>query len=160
MLSAEQLMKATQEHFEAEAQLDVDWVCSTVTEHASYEVVAPFYADDPLRKGVSTEGRQAVRELWHGALQLFERYEIRCDEHDMIIIPERSMVFAQVHISVTPKEPFEGFPAGRAISYKVGALCRFDDDGKLASETVFGSMPTVLMGLRRMREFLARQQPA
>lgn len=157
MLTIEQLKKATMEHFEAEAKLDVDRVCDTVTEYAEYEVVAPFYADDPQRKGVATEGRAAVRELWDGALHRFSHYKIRCDEEDLVIIPERNMVFAQVHIAVTPMDDFEGFPAGKPISYKTGALCLFDDKGKLAKETVFGSMPTVLLGLRRMREFLVER---
>lgn len=157
MLTAEQLKLATLEHFEAEAKLDVDWVCDTVTEHAEYEVVAPFYADDPLRKGKATEGRAAVRELWTGALQTFKHYSIECKEDELLIVPERNMVFAQVRIAVTPMEDFEGFPAGKPFSYKVGALCVFDDKGKLAKETVFGSMPTVLMGLRRMRDFIANK---
>ncbi len=154
MLSAEQLKKATLEHFEAEAQLDVDWVCDTVSEHAEYEVVAPFYADDPQRKGISTEGKAAVRELWQGALERFSTYAIECREDEILIIPERNTVFAQVRISVTPANDFEGFPAGKPLSYKTGALCVFDDTGKLIKETVFGSMPTVLLGLRRMRDFL------
>lgn len=154
MLTAETLKKAMLDHFEAEAQLDVDWVCDTVAENAEYEVVAPFYADDPQRKGVATEGKQAVRELWQGALERFQEYSIECREDEMLIMPERNMVFAQVHISVTPIDDFEGFPAGKAISYRTGALCVFDDEGKLAKETVFGSMPTVMMGLGRMREFL------
>ena len=160
MLSREQLMQATLDHFEAEARLDVDWVCDTVTEHAEYEVVAPFYADDPERKGVATEGRKAVRELWDGALQRFAHYHIECGKDDLLIIPERNMVFAQVRIAVTPKEDFEGFPAGKAIHYKTGALCLFDDNGKLTKETVFGSLPTVILGLRRMRDFLQRGVPA
>lgn len=154
MLTYDQLKKATMEHFEAEAQLDVDRVCDTVTEHAQYEVVAPFYADDPQRKGVATEGRHAVRELWDGALQRFARYQIECREDELLVIPERNMVFAQVRIAVTPKEDFEGFAAGKPIHYKTGALCVFDDNGKLCKETVFGSMPTVILGLRRMRDFL------
>lgn len=160
MLTHEQLIKATLEHFEAEARLDVDWVCDTVTERAEYEVVAPFYADDPLRKGVSTEGREAVRALWQGALQRFARYEIQCGKEDLLIFPERNTVFAQVCISVTPMEDFEGFPAGKAISYKVGALCLFDDHGKLTRETVYGSMPTVLLGLRRMRDYISADATA
>lgn len=158
MLSIEQLKKATLEHFEAESALDVDWVCDTVTDGAEYEVVAPFYADDPQRMGVATEGRSAVRALWSGALQRFARYQIECREEELVLIPERNTVFAQVRIAVTPKEDFEGFPAGRPISYKTGALCVFDDNGKLAKETVFGSMPTVLLGLRRMRDFLAQSE--
>jgi hypothetical protein len=157
MLAAEQLKKATLEHFAAESALDVDWVCDTVAHGAAYEVVAPFYADDPQRRGMATEGKQAVRDLWQGALDHFSDYRIECLEDELLIVPERSMVFAQVLIAVTPKQDFEGFPAGKPISYKVGALCEFDADGKLSRETVFGSMPTVLKGLRRMREHLASQ---
>jgi hypothetical protein len=154
MLTPEQLKRATLEHFAAESQLDVDWVCDTVAAHANYEVVAPCYDDDPQAMGRATVGKQAVRELWQGALDRFAEYRIECLEDELLIVPEQAMVFAQVRIAVTPKEDFEGFPAGKPISYKVGALCHFDAQGKLARETVFGSMPTVLMGLRRMREFL------
>lgn len=156
MLSSEQLKKAALEHFEAEAQLDVDWVCDTVSDHAEYEVVAPCYADDPQRKGVSTEGRKAVRELWQGALERFTDYKVDVGEDDLITFPERNMVFAQVRVAVTPREDFEGFPAGKAISYKASAMCHFNDEGKLIKETVFGSIPTILMGLRRMREFIGK----
>ena len=154
MLSAEQMKKAALEHFEAEAQLDVDWICDTVSDNAEYEVVAPWYNDDPLRKGMSTEGRKAVRELWQGALETFAHYHIECREDEMLVVAERNMVFAQVRITVTPKQDFEGLPGGKPFSYKAGALCTFDESGKLCKETVFGSMPTVLMGLRRMREFV------
>lgn len=157
MLTAEQLKRAAQEHFEAEAALDVDWVCDTVAADASYEVVAPCYAEDGRRKGQRTIGRSHVRDLWTGALETFSNYVIECREDEMIILPERSMVFAQVRIAVTPKEEFEGFPAGKPISYKVGALVEFDQEGKLSKETVYGSIPTVLAGLRRMREHLREQ---
>ena len=157
MLTAEQLKRAAQEHFEAEAALDVDWVCETVATDASYEVVARCYADDAGRKGQRTEGRGHVRALWTGALETFSDYRIECREEEMIVLPERMTVFAQVRIAVTPKEEYEGFPAGKPISYKVGALVEFDAQGKLAKETVFGSIPTVLAGLRRMREYLREQ---
>ena len=98
-----------------------------------------------------------MRALWTGALETFSDYRIECREEEMIVLPERMTVFAQVRIAVTPKEEYEGFPAGKPISYKVGALVEFDAQGKLAKETVFGSIPTVLAGLRRMREYLREQ---
>ena len=155
MLSEAQLKKHLQDHFDAERQRAVDRIVDTISEDAEYHVVGPHYPDDPVRKKATAEGREAVRELWINYFSKFSSYDIECSEEDMLALPERNMVWAQVRITATPAVDFEGFPAGKPFCYRTAALCHFDDNGRLTNETVYGSLGQVLMDFRRMREFLA-----
>ncbi len=155
MLTPAQLKQALKEHFDAEAARDVDWICDTVTEDAEYHVIGPYYPDDPVKKKATAQGREAVRQLWINYFDSFSSYTIKCDEADMFPIADTNLIFARVSITATPKRDFEGFPAGKPFCYKTGALCEFNDQGKLSMETVFGSLGQVLFDFRRMREFLA-----
>lgn len=154
MLTHVQLKKALADHFDAERRRDVDSIVDTLAADAVYHVVGPHYPDDPLRQHATAEGREAVRQLWVKYFRKFSSYQIECGEDDMLAWPERNIVFAQVQITATPAEDFEGFPAGKPFCYRTGALCHFDDSGRLTHETVFGSLGQVLMDFRRMREFL------
>jgi len=158
MLTPVQLKKALKEHFDAELARDVQWICDTVTEDAEYHVIGPCYPDDPVKKKATAQGREAVRQLWINYFKNFSSYAIQCEEKDMFPLAgenNENLIFARVSITATPANDFEGFPAGKPFSYKTGALCTFDDHGKLTMETVFGSLGQVLMDFRRMREFLA-----
>jgi hypothetical protein len=157
MLSEAQLKRHLQDHFDAERARDVDWIVDTISEHAEYYVVGPHYPDDPVRKKATAEGREAVRQLWINYFSKFSSYDIQCREEDMLAFPERNIVWAQVSITATPAQDFEGFPAGKPFCYRTAALCHFDDDGKLTKETVYGSLGQVLMDFRRMRDFLAER---
>lgn len=155
MLTPEQLKKALKEHFDAEAARDVQWICDTVTQDAEYHVIGPFYPDDPVKKKATAQGREAVRQLWINYFESFSEYAIECPESEMFPIAGTNLIFARVSITATPAHDFEGFPAGKPFCYRTGALCEFNDEGKLTMETVFGSLGQVLFDFRRMREFLA-----
>ena len=155
MLTPEQLKKALKEHFDAEAARDVQWICDTVTQDAEYHVIGPYYPDDPVKKKATAQGREAVRQLWINYFENFAEYAIECPESEMFPIADTNLIFARVSITATPSHDFEGFPAGKPFCYRTGALCEFNDEGKLIMETVFGSLGQVLFDFRRMREFLA-----
>lgn len=150
-----ELKALLREHFEAEAQRDVDWVMRTVAEDCEYNVIGPHYPDDPKRSsGKTADGREAVGNLWRTYYQKFSSYEIDCSEDDMWAFPEEGLVVARVRITATPAEDFQGFPSGKPFKYQTGALCWFDENGAMTREMVFGSLGQVLMDLGRMREFL------
>lgn len=158
MLNEKKLKELLHEHFEAEAQRDVDWIKRTVSHDCEYEVIGPYYPDDPVKKAKTAEGREAVGQLWENYYRKFSSYEIECDDDDMIAWPDKNLVFARVRIRATPAEDFEGFPAGKPFRYQTGALCWFNDGGEMTKEMVFGSLGQVLMDLRRMREYLAESE--
>ena len=160
MLTEAQLKRIMKEHFDAEAARDVDWICDTVTEDCVYNVIGPWYPDDPVKRGPSAQGREAVRQLWINYFNTFSDYSIVCPEEEMVAFPEQRMVMARVKITATPNEDFEGFPAGKAFCYNTCALCGFDENGKMTYETVYGSLGQVLYDFRRMREFLAEESAA
>ena len=157
MLTEAQLKAAAKEHFAAEEARDVEWIGRTVAENVEYIVLEPGYSDDPLRAPGAAEGnttgRQAVKDLWTNYYEIFHNHRILCRDEDMYVIPDRNLVFCNVRITATPTQDFEGFPANKEFSYTVGALCAYNDEGKMTRETVYGSMGRVLMGLRRMREW-------
>lgn len=155
MLTEKQLKDALKEHFDAEARRDIPGILDTVTDDIEYHVIGPYYPDDPVKKTATAQGREAVRRLWETYYSKFLSYQIECPEEEMLVWPERGLVFAQVRITATPAVDFEGFPAGKPFRYRTGALCAFDDNGKMTSETVYGSLGQVLVDFRRMREFLA-----
>lgn len=157
MLTEQELKTAARIHFEAEAARDVDMIADTVDDHVEYHVVSPFYPDDP-RAEHKISGKQAVRDLWTGYYELFGHHHIECLEDEMITFPEKGLVFCNVRITTTPSQDFEGFPAGKPFSYTVGAMCSYNEAGKMTSETVYGSMGKVLGGIRRMHDFLAEEQ--
>ncbi len=154
MLTEQRLKSLMTEHFEAEAQRDVDWIKRTVSQDCEYEVIGPYYPDDPVKKAKTADGRAAVGALWEKYFQKFSSYEIDCPEDQMLAWPELRVVFAQVRIRATPAQDFMGFPGGKPFCYQTGALCWFNDAGEMTREKVFGSLGQVLMDLQRMREFL------
>lgn len=154
MLTEQRLKELLREHFDAEAQRDVQWIKDTVSLDCEYNVIGPYYPDDPVKKAKTADGREAVGRLWENYYRKFSSYQIDCGEDDMIAWPEQGLIFAQVRITATPAEDFEGFPAGKPFCYQTGALCWFDDNGEMTREKVFGSLGQVLMDLRRMRDFL------
>jgi len=160
MLTSKKLKELLREHFDAEQQRDVQWIKDTVSHDCEYEVIGPYYPDDPIKKGKTAEGREAVGALWENYFRKFSSYEIECGEEDMIAMPEEGLVFAKVSITATPAEDFEGFPAGKPFKYRTGALCWFDESGEMTKEMVFGSLGQVLIDLRRMRDFLAEPAAA
>ena len=158
MLTPAQLKKALKEHFDAEAARDVPWIVDTVTDDCEYHVIGPYYPDDPVRKKAAAQGREAVRQLWINYFSNFSSYQIVCPEEEMFPIAGTNLIFARVSITATPVNEMDGFPAGKPFCYRTGALCEFDDQGKMTMETVFGSLGQVLMDFRRMREFLAESR--
>jgi hypothetical protein len=154
MLTEQRLKELLREHFDAEAQRDVQWIMDTVSHDCEYNVIGPFYPDDPIKKGKTADGRAAVGALWENYYRKFASYEIDCPDENMIAWPEQGLIFANVNITATPKVDFEGFPAGKPFCYQTGALCWFDENGEMTREKVFGSLGQVLMDLRRMRDFL------
>jgi len=159
MLTDQQLKTLLRAHFDAEAARDVQWIKNTVSADCEYEVIGPYYPDDPVKKAKNAEGREAVGRLWENYFRKFQSYQIECGEDDMFTWPEQGLVFARVSITATPAEDFEGFPAGKPFCYRTGALCWFDAKGEMTKEMVFGSLGQVLMDLRRMRDFLAQAEP-
>lgn len=159
MLTDGKLKELLRDHFEAERQRDVQWIKDTVAHDCEYEVIGPYYPDDPVKKAKNAEGREAVGKLWETYFSKFSSYEIECDYDQCITVPEQGLIFAQVRITATPAQDFEGFPGGKPFSYQTGALCWFDEGGEMTREKVFGSLGQVLMDLRRMRDFLA-EMPA
>ena len=93
------------EHFEAEAQRDVDWVMRTVAEDCEYNVIGPHYPDDPKQSsGKTADGREAVGNLWRTYYQKFSSYEIDCTEDDMWAFPEEGLVVAR-RVGSPPPRP-------------------------------------------------------
>jgi hypothetical protein len=158
MLTPAQLKKALKEHFDAEAARDVQWICDTVTEDCEYHVIGPWYPDDPLKKKAAAQGREAVRQLWIKYFSNFSSYKIECPEEEMFPIADSNLIFARVSITATPVNAIGDFPAGKPFCYRTGALCEFNDQGKMTMETVFGSLGQVLIDFDRMREFLAESR--
>ena len=157
MLTEKRLKALMTEHFEAEARRDVEWIKRTVSHDCEYEVIGPYYPDDPVKKAKTADGRDAVGQLWEKYFQKFSSYEIDCPEDNMLAWPQQNVVFAQVRIRATPAVEFEGFPAGKPFCYQTGARCWFNDAGEMTREKVFGSLGQVLMDLRRMRDFLGTE---
>ena len=155
MLTEMKLKELLREHFDAEAQRDVEWIKRTVSIDCEYEVIGPYYPDDPVKKAKTADGRAAVGQLWENYFSKFSSYEIDCPFENMLAWPEQNVIFAQVRIRATPAVDFEGFPAGKSFCYQTGALCWFNDQGEMTREKVFGSLGQVLMDLRRMRDHLA-----
>jgi steroid delta-isomerase-like uncharacterized protein len=157
MLSAARLRELAEEHFVAENSRDVQAIVDTVADEVEYHVKSPSYPDDHEPFGV-TSGADGVRHLWENMYETFTDYQIVLD--DVLAWPERNQALALVTITATPKEEFEGLPAGRPFRYSVAALCDYDEDGKMTRETVYGNMAIVLWGIRRMRAFLDSEQTA
>jgi len=155
MLTEKQLMAAAKEHFAAEDARDLARLARTVSDDVEYLVREPYYPDDP---GAITkrQGQGAVLDLWSGYYERFDAIRIECEEEDMVAFPGRNLVFCNVKILATPNQDFFGFPAGKPIRSLVGALCKFNDDGKMTSEAVYGDMGAVLTGVARMRAFLGK----
>jgi hypothetical protein len=158
MLTEARLKSLMHEHFDAEAARDVQWIKNTVSHDCEYEVIGPYYPDDPVKKAKTAEGREAVGQLWENYFRKFAAYQIVCGDEDMFAWPEQGLVFARVSITAIPAEDFEGFPAGKPFCYRTGALCWFDESGAMTKEMVFGSLGQVMMDMRRMREFLAESK--
>jgi hypothetical protein len=158
LLTEQKLKQLMREHFDAEQQRDIQWIKDTVSHDCEYNVIGPFYPDDPVKKSKTADGREAVGKLWENYFRKFASYQIDCGEDDMIAIPEQGLVMAQVRITATPAIDFEGFPAGKPFRYETGALCWFNDEGEMTREKVYGSLGQVLMDLRRMRDFLAESR--
>lgn len=159
MLTESQLKALMHAHFEAEEKKDIPWIKRTVSADCEYEVIGPYYPDDPVKKGKTADGREAVGQLWENYFRKFSSYEIDCPDENMLAWPEKNLVFAQVRIRATPAIDFEGFPAGKPFCYQTGALCWFNDHGEMTREKVFGSLGQVLMDLRRMRDHLESSEP-
>lgn len=153
MLTEQQLKAAAKKHFDAEDARDLDLIVETVSEDVEYLVREPYYPDDD--QAITRRfGQGAVRDLWSGYYDRFDSIKIECLEEEMVAFPERGLVFCHVKILATPNQDFFGFPAGKAIRSMVGAMCQFNDEGKMTSETVYGDMGAVLNGVARMREYL------
>jgi hypothetical protein len=160
MLDDKRLKSLLREHFDAEAARDVQWIKKTVAQDCEYEVIGPYYPDDPVKKAKNAEGREAVGQLWENYFRKFRSYQIECGEESMYTWPEQGLVFAKVSITAIPAEDFEGFPAGKPFCYRTGALCWFNELGEMTKEMVFGSLGQVLLDLRRMHDFLAESATA
>jgi predicted ester cyclase len=157
MLTAERLREIVEEHFAAENSRDVQAIVDTVDDHVEYHVKSPSYPDDSTPFGV-TSGSDGVRKLWENMYDTFTDYRIVLD--DVLTYPDRNQAFALVTITATPKEEFEGLPAGKPFRYSVAALCDYNDEGLMTRETVYGNMAIVIWGLRRMHQFLDSQEKA
>ena len=66
-----------------------------------------------------------------------------------------SMSFVMLQITAVPVAEWNGLPAGEPIRWFPSAVCVFDDNGHMLSETVYGSFPPIMDGYRRVQEFLA-----
>lgn len=160
MLDDKRLKRLLRDHFDAEAARDVPWIKNTVSQDCEYEVIGPYYPDDPVKKAKNAEGREAVGQLWENYFRKFQSYHIKCGEENMNTWPEEGLVFARVSITATPAEDFEGFPAGKPFCYRTFALCWFNDQGEMTKEMVYGSMGQILFDLRRMHDHLAESTSA
>ena len=155
MLTQEQLRRAVKEHFAAENHRDVGEILDTASREIEYHVLGPHYPEDATITHVTASGYEELRQLWENYYRTFSSYQADCDDGEMIVIPERNLVFAQVRITATPAAEFEGLPAGRPFRSYSGAILEFDDHAKLIRETVYGSLGQIIMNLRRMREMAA-----
>lgn len=154
MLTEQQLKMAAKNHFDAEEARDIDWIARTVTEDVYYLVASPWYPDDPAAAESRISGRQAVCDLWEGYFERFNEIQLSAPLEKMIAFPDKNLVFCHLDIRATPIDDFEGFPGGKPWCSEVAALCVFNDDSVMISETVYGDVGKVMLGLGRMREFL------
>ena len=115
MLTEMKLKQLLREHFDAEAARDVSWIKDTVSVDCEYEVIGPYYPDDPVKKAKTAEGREAVGQLWENYFRKFSSYQIECGESDMLAWPEQGLVFGRVSITATPGRGLRGFPGRQAV---------------------------------------------
>jgi hypothetical protein len=148
-LNAEELEAAVREHVRAEGARDLEAVRRTLDEDVEYRIMTPAYADDPSPYGTFHSAATYLK-MWENLYATFSTYDIEI--LDVLINVEHRRAWITLRVTATPIEDWNGLPAGKPMSWWPAAICEFDEDGIMLSETVWGSLPPFLEGFHRMRD--------
>jgi SnoaL-like domain len=151
-LTRSQLEAAVYEHMRAERERDMDALREQLDEDVEYLIKTPAHPDDPTPHG-HFAGSETYIGMWERLYTIFATYEIEID--DIVLDTERGQAFVMLQITAVPGAEWNGLPAGEPIRWYPAAVCVFDDDGHMLSETVYGSFPPIMDGYRRVQAFLA-----
>ena len=145
------LEDAVLEHMRAERERDMDALREQLHEDVDYVIKTPAHPDDPTPHGHFV-GAETYIAMWERLYRIFSTYDIEIE--DVVVNTERAQAFVRLKITAVPVEEWNGLPAGEPICWWPSAICEFDENGHMLSETVYGSFPPIMDGYRRVREYL------
>jgi hypothetical protein len=148
---------AVREHMRAERDRDMDALRVQLHEDVDYFIKSPAVVGDPTPHGHFI-GRETYISMWERLYTIFSSYDIEIE--DTVLDPERGHALVRLQITAVPVAEWRGLPAGQAVRWWPAAVCAFDEDGRMLSETVYGSFPPTMDGYDRMREYARTGQPA
>jgi steroid delta-isomerase-like uncharacterized protein len=135
-----QRLRLVEEHVGFENRHDVDGVLGTFG-------AAAFYNDEPWRD--SRVGRRAVQAYYESVMQALPDMHIEVLRRH--VTDDR--VILEVRIQGTHLGPWRGLPAtGRRVDVPLCGIYEFDEDDRLAGETIYYDRATVLQQLGVFRE--------
>jgi hypothetical protein len=149
-LSAAAIRAAVDEHMRAESERDMGFLRHQLVDDVDYVIKSPCHPNDPTPYGHFV-GSATYIDMWDRLHEIFSRYAIEIE--DTIVLEERQAAFVRLRITATPREEWNGLPAGEPVCWFPAAICEFDDRGHMTRETVWGSLPPILAGYGRTREF-------
>ena len=155
-ITRSQLEAAVLEHMRAERERDMDALREQLDENVDYLIRTPAHAEDPTPHG-HFSGSETYVSMWERLYTIFSSYEIEIE--DIALDTERGQAFVRLCITAVPQVEWNGIPAGEPIQWWPAAVCVFDDDGHMLSETVYGSFPPIMDGYRRVQQYLAERGP-
>ena len=153
-LTRDEILEAVNEHMRAESERDMGFLRHQLEEDVDYVIKSPCHPDDPTPFGHFV-GSETYISMWDALHEIFSRYAIEIE--DTIVLEERQAAFVRLRITATPKEDWNGLPAGEPICWFPAAICEFTDDGHMLRETVWGSLPPTLAGYHRTQAFHAER---
>jgi hypothetical protein len=148
------LRDAVLEHMRAECERDMDALRVQLHEEVDYLIRTPAHPEDPTPHGHFV-GSETYIAMWERLYTIFEQYDI--EVLDLFVDPAQGRAFIQLQITATPFEAWRGLPAGEPVRWWPSAICVFDPDGHMLSETVFGSFPPIMDGYERALAYNAEK---
>jgi hypothetical protein len=151
-LTYDELETAVAEHMRAERERDLDFLGEQLVPDVEYVIKTVSNPDDPTPYGTFI-GAETYLNMWRRLYTIFASYEIEIE--DTVLDPSRGLAFVRLQVTAVPVREWNGLPAGRPVRWWPAAVCAFDDDGRMLSETVYGSFPPIMDGYRRALEYNA-----
>ena len=148
------LRDAVHEHMRAESERDMDALRAQLHHDVDYLIRTPAHPEDPTPHGHFV-GSETYISMWERLYTIFDPYAI--EVLDLFVDPAQGRAFIQLQITATPLAPWRGLPAGEPVRWWPSAVCVFDEDGHMLSETVFGSFPPTMDGYERALAYNAEQ---
>lgn len=153
-LTRDQLEHAVSEHMRAERERDLDFLKEQLDDDVEYIIKTVAHPEDPTPYGEFV-GSETYLNMWRRLYTIFSSYEIEVE--DTILDPERGQAFVRLQVTALPVADWNGMPAGQPVRWWPSAVCVFDDDGHMLSETVWGSFPPIMDGYRRALDYNAER---